>query len=88
MTVQIGNYKVRIQAEDRIFSDMPKAEATKHFLNELSIVFDKAAGYMDAQTDLSEDIRATVAGVYRRISDEIFNTLDRKGFYGDEKHII
>lgn len=84
MTVNIGNYKVRIQAEDRFLSDLPKAEATKYFLNELSIIFDKAAGYMDLQNDLSEETRSTIAGCYRRISDEIFNTLDRKGFYENE----
>lgn len=88
MTIQIGNYKVKIQAEDRILTDMPKDEATKHFLNDLSIVFDRAADYMEVRNDISDGIRIPVAGVYRRISNEIYETLIKKGFYGDEKNIV
>ena len=88
MTIQIGNYKVKIQAEDKILTDMPKDEATKYFLNELSVVFDRAADYMEVRNDISDGIRIPAAGVYRRISNEIYETLIKKGFYGDEKNIV
>lgn len=88
MTIQIGDYKVQIQAEDRILPDMPKAEATKHFLNDLSIMYDRAAEYIDIQEDLDEETRRTVSGYYRHVSHTIFETLTRKGFYGDEKSFI
>ena len=88
MTIQIGNYKVKIQAEDKILTDMPKAEATKYFLNELSVLLDRAADHIRDQEDLEPETRQRVEYAYRRDASEIFQQLVKKGFYADEKQLV
>ena len=88
MTINIGDYKVKISAEDRILSDLPREKATCYFLNELSVILDRAADHIRDQEDLEPETQQRVEEVYRRNAFEIFQQLMKKGFYGDGKKLV
>lgn len=88
MTLTIGHYKVKITAEDKILSDLSREESTFYFLNELSVLLDRAADNIRDQEGLDPKTRQRLEYAYRRDSSEIYQQLAKKGFYGDEKHIV
>ena len=88
MTLTIGHYKVKITAEDKILSDLSREESTCYFLNELSVLLDRAADNIRNQEGLDPETRQRVEYAYRRDAFEIYQQLVKKGFYADEKHIV
>lgn len=82
MTLTIGHYKVKITAEDKILSDLSREESTCYFLNELSVLLDRAADNIRDQEGLDPETRQRVEYAYRRDAFEIYQQLVKKGFYG------
>ena len=83
MTLTIGHYKVKITAEDMILSDLSREESTCYFLNELSVLLDRAADNIRDQEGLDLETRQRVEYAYRRDASGIYQQLVKKGFYGE-----
>ena len=74
MKLMIGDYVVEIKAHDK-YETRNNAEATKAFLNEVSIWASEAAKY---EQTLQFD---GLASSYNKSSDDIYNALKTLGYY-------
>lgn len=85
MTLNIGGYKVKITAEDELLKDLTKQQITQYFLNELSMVYDLAAEYRASEPGMDPEMRKILSSNYRKSSEQIYERLQKAGFYGPQK---
>ena len=85
MTLQIGNYKVKISAENltRPKECRNTSEDTQNFLNILSLAYSHAARNVKYDPDMTAAYAALMEHDYYRNSEQIYQHLKQRGFYDD-----